>query len=124
MLMYIPRRIKFYKKRKNREKHLPQLRQKRRRKNKLLFNLQQIKVGSKQSIIITKFNSTIKTRDIGTMFNEHHNVIGECKGTYEVFLKGFNFIMVHKCVENVSLTKLHWKCVIGAINRNHLFTME
>ena len=57
------------------------------------------------------------------MFNEHPSV-AECKGAYEVFLKGFYFMMVRRCVENVSLTKLHWKCMIGMINRNHQFSME
>ena len=45
MPMYIPRRMKFHKIRKNRDKHLPQLQQKRRTKNKLLFSPQQIKVA-------------------------------------------------------------------------------
>lgn len=49
------------------------------------------------------------------MFNEHLSVTGECKGTYEVFLIGFNLMMVHKGVENVSLIKLYWKCMIGTL---------
>ena len=44
------------------------------------------------------------------MFNEHLSVTGECKGTYEVFLKGSNFMMVHmcrKCLSNEAGLEMH-----------------
>ena len=118
--MCIPRRMKFHKIRKNRDKHLPQLHQKRRRENKLLFNSQQIKVAQSN----LSFLPSLTEKSKHEIFNQHLNVTGECKVIYEVFLKGSNFMMVHKCVENVSLTRLYWKSMIGTINRNHLLHLE
>ena len=118
--MYVPRRIKFHEIRKNRDKHLPQPQQKRRRKNKLLFNSQQIKVAQSN----LSFLPSLTKKPKHDIFNQHFNVTGECKGIYEVFLKGSNFIMVHQCVENVSLTRLYWKSMTGTIKRNHLLHLE
>ena len=65
--MFIPRRMEFHRKRKSKDKNLPQLQQKQRKKNKLLFNLQQIKVAQN--------NPSLSPSSIE---KSKHNILAHC----------------------------------------------